>query len=122
MPKKILLIDDEEDLVSILKDRLEAEGFEVVSAFNGEKGIELARSELPDLIILDILMPRMTGHEVWTTLQKEPMLKKIPLLILSAKMQATDKFWGQKMNRDDYLIKPYKEQHLLKRVREKLQK
>lgn len=102
---KILLIDDEDDFRTTLKDRLIFEGFDVVEARNGSTGIDLAREQAPNLILLDIMMPLMSGHRVWSELQKFPDLAKIPLLVLSAKMRIQDHFWKDDFLDHDYISK-----------------
>src|SRR5687767_7062860 len=103
--KKILLIDDEDDFREILKARLIFEGFDVIDAPDGAKGLNLILNERPDLVLLDLMMPEMTGYQVWTQLHKMKELHQIPILILTAKSHATDKFWGASMSAYDYITK-----------------
>lgn len=96
--RKILIIDDEPDIVIYLKLLLENHGYDVVSAPDGEKGLELARDEAPDLVCLDIMMPRMTGVALYRVMKADPKLKKIPCIIVSA-YESAYSFKGQAFRR-----------------------
>ena len=120
VPSKILIIDDEEELRLLLRDRLLSEGFAVVEADNGLKGVDVAVSERPDLIILDLMMPIMTGEQFWAEIQHHPELKVTPLIILTAKRKYQDRYWGNSMPSQDFFSKPYRFPDLLKRIRQKL--
>lgn len=120
MGAKILLVDDSEELRILLTDRLVAEGFEVLQAEDGLKGLEVAQQTHPDLVILDLMMPHMTGEQVWTQMRRDPELKATPVIILTAKRQYQDKFFGKSMPTEDYFSKPYKPDALVRRIREKL--
>ena len=88
-PRKILVVDDEPDVVCYLAAFLEDEGFEVLSASNGQEGLQLARDEAPDLITLDVTMPGMSGIEVFTLLRRDPALGAIPVIIITGVAQFT---------------------------------
>jgi len=115
--RKILIIEDDRDIVEMLEYNLKEEGYETVSALNGEQGVELAGKERPDLIILDIMLPIMDGFEVCRTLKNDDRLAHIPIIILSAKSQETDKVVGLELGADDYVTKPFSPRELIARMR-----
>ena len=115
--RKILIIEDDRDIVEMLEYNLQEEGYQTVSALNGEKGIALAGKERPDLIILDIMLPVMDGFEVCRTLKNDDSVAHIPIIILSAKSQETDKVVGLELGADDYVTKPFSPRELAARVR-----
>ena len=98
MTKKILIIDDEPDIVMYLKVLLENSGYSVVTASNGQEGFELARAEMPDLVCLDIMMPRKTGVALYQEIKMDPKLKKLPCIIISA-YESAYSFKGQAFRR-----------------------
>ncbi|CCQ97698.1 Transcriptional regulatory protein SpaR [[Clostridium] ultunense Esp] len=110
---RILLIDDEEDLVHLLKDSLEGKGHQVFTAYDGETGVKKAREQRPDLIILDIMMPGMDGYEVCRKIRDEVLC---PILFLSAKQSEADKLRGLALGGDDFLIKPFSLKELMARI------
>jgi len=115
--RKILIIEDDRDIVEMLDYNLKEEGYETVSALNGEQGIALADKERPDLIILDIMLPIMDGFEVCRTLKNDDRVAHIPIIILSAKSQETDKVVGLELGADDYVTKPFSPRELIARTR-----
>ena len=108
---KILIIEDEPDMVLGLKDNFEFEGYEVTTASDGETGLERARSQKPDLVILDIMMPKLSGLEVCKTLRGEGF--SAPILMLTARGQEIDKVVGLELGADDYVTKPFSIRELL---------
>ena len=120
MAKKILLVDDEVDIVSMIQLRLEASGYEVIVAGDGNSAYGMAKSTSPDLIILDLMLPGMDGYQVCRLLKFDQNYKNIPIIILSAKSQQEDKEWGQKAGADFYLTKPFKQEELLAKIKELL--
>jgi len=112
---KILIVEDEPDMVLGLKDNFEFEGYEVVTANDGESGLERARAQKPDLIVLDVMLPRMSGLEVCKTLRGEGW--EGPILMLTARGQEIDKVVGLELGADDYVTKPFSIRELLARVR-----
>ncbi len=110
----ILLVEDEEGLILTLTDRLEAEGFRVVSATDGERGLQLALKESFDLIILDVMLPRKNGFDVCRDLRRKEV--STPILMLTARGETIDKVLGLKLGADDYLTKPFEVIELLARV------
>jgi two-component system alkaline phosphatase synthesis response regulator PhoP len=111
---KILLIEDEEGLILTLTDRLRSEGYEVVSANNGEKGFELASSEKFDLILLDVMLPKKNGYDIARDLRQRKI--ETPILMLTAKGETIDKVLGLKLGADDYLTKPFEVIELMARI------
>ncbi|MEO8233486.1 MAG: response regulator [Ignavibacteriota bacterium] len=118
--KKILVIDDLPENVFMLQDRLEHEGFEVLTAYDGYTGIDKARNDLPDLILLDIMMPDITGLEVCKILAIEPTTKDIPIILVTAKSGAEDTKEGLEAGAFDYIKKPFNRIELLARVKSAL--
>lgn len=118
--KKILVIDDLPENVFMLQDRLEHEGFEVLTAYDGYTGIDKARNELPDLILLDVMMPDITGLEVCKILVNEPTTKDIPIILVTAKSGAEDTKEGLESGAFDYIKKPFNRIELLARVKSAL--
>jgi two-component system alkaline phosphatase synthesis response regulator PhoP len=112
---KVLVVEDEPDMVLGLKDNFEFEGYEVVTAPDGAAGLERARSQKPDLLILDIMLPKLSGLEVCKTLRGEGYDK--PIIMLTARGQEIDKVVGLELGADDYVTKPFSIRELLARVR-----
>ena len=115
--RKILIVEDDPDIVEMVEYNLREEGYATVSALNGEDGVNSARSEQPDLIILDIMLPIMDGFEVCRTLKSDDKTSHIPIIILSAKSQETDKVVGLELGADDYVTKPFSPRELIARIR-----
>jgi two-component system alkaline phosphatase synthesis response regulator PhoP len=114
MPKKILIVDDEPQIVEICQDYLKAAGYETVTASNGVKGLSLARREKPDLIVLDLMMPEMDGLDVCRTIRRE---SEVPIIMLTARVEENDKLIGLELGADDYITKPFSPRELVARVR-----
>ncbi len=115
--RKILIVEDDRDILEMVEYNLREEGYITVSALNGEDGVNLARRERPDLIILDIMLPVMDGFEVCRALKSEEATARIPIIILSAKSQETDKVVGLELGADDYVTKPFSPRELIARIR-----
>jgi two-component system cell cycle response regulator len=118
--KKILVIDDLPENVFMLQDRLEHEGYEVLTAYDGFSGMEKAKTDLPDLILLDIMMPDITGLEVCKILVNDPLTKDIPIILVTAKSGAEDTKEGLEAGAFDYIKKPFNRIELLARVKSAL--
>ncbi len=114
MSKTVLVVDDEARLVNLVKAYLEQGGFRVVTAKNGRDALFLARQEKPDLILLDIMMPEMDGHEFLRIHRQE---RPTPIILLTAKVAEEDKIIGLELGADDYVTKPFSPRELLARVR-----
>lgn len=113
--KKILIIDDESDLVEMVSMRLRASGFEVVAAYDGEEGLRAAGRERPDLILLDLVLPKIRGEEIRARLRRDPELAGIPVILLTAKAQGSEPSGG-----DPFVRKPFDPQTLLGAIRDLL--
>lgn len=105
MAKKILLIEDEELLIGLLEKKLDCEGYAVSVARDGEEGLKLMRESIPDLILLDLVMPKMGGFEVMAEMKKDKELQKIPIIIVSNSGQPVELNEAQKLGARDWLIK-----------------
>ena len=117
MKKTILIVDDERDLVEVLKLKLETEGYSTNEAYDGNAALEQVRQKRPDLILLDIMMPELNGYQVCRELKKDPNYKDIPIMMLTAKAQESDKFWGIETGADEYITKPFDFKKLLESIR-----
>jgi two-component system alkaline phosphatase synthesis response regulator PhoP len=113
---KILVVDDEINITQILQFSIGAEGYEVITAQNGEEAIDKARREQPDLIILDIMMPRIDGYEACRILKANPLTKNIPVVLLTAKGRDIDKRLGREVGAIDYIVKPFSPNKLIDRI------
>jgi DNA-binding response OmpR family regulator len=111
--KQILLVDDELDLVDMIKLRLETNDYGVIVAYDGQEALEKARKERPDLIILDLMLPKIDGFKVCRMLKFDEKYKNIPIIIFSARAQEFDKKMGKEVGADAYIIKPFDFQALL---------
>ena len=113
---KILVVDDEPNIVQVLKDRLEVEEYVVVTACNGDEGLKIARQELPDLILLDVIMPIMDGHEMLEKLRQQDWSTDISVIVLTARSQTQDILRAKDCTIDDYIIKPFDQSELLEKI------
>ncbi len=114
---KILIIEDDRDIVEMVEYNLKQDGYTAVHAYDGEKGIKLADKEKPDLIILDLMLPAIDGFEVCKTLKLQQSTCRVPIIILSAKSRETDKVVGLELGADDYVTKPFSPRELLARIK-----
>lgn len=114
--KKILVVDDERDLVELIGVNLQRNGYEVITAFDGATGLETARRQRPDLILLDVMMPGLSGRDVTLALKGDPDTAGIPIVMLTAKSEETDIIVGLSMGADDYVPKPFSMKVLMARV------
>ncbi len=117
---KILVVDDEVNITQILEFSIGAEGYEVITAANGEEAIDKARREQPDLIILDLMMPKIDGYEACRILKANPLTKSIPVVLLTAKGRDIDKRLGYEVGATDYIIKPFSPNKLVDRIHQLL--
>lgn len=119
MNKKIIIIDDEQDVVEIVKTILKARDYQVISALNGEEGLRLINETKPDMIICDLMMPKMSGLEVCRRLNRDEKLKDIPVIVISAfgkESGKSEEFWRQGLNADDFINKPFDPLEFLGRI------
>jgi two-component system alkaline phosphatase synthesis response regulator PhoP len=118
MPKEhILIVEDEEDILELIKYNLSKEGYRVTPAATGENAIKLARSETPDLILLDLMLPGADGFEVCRRLGNNPKTQKIPIVMLTAKGEEADIVTGLELGADDYITKPFSPKVMIARIR-----
>lgn len=117
--KKILVVDDEHGIVNILKYNLQKEGYEVFCAYDGEEGYESAVKNDPDLILLDVMLPKMDGFEVC---KKIRAIKNVPIIMLTARADEIDKVLGLELGADDYCTKPFSNRELMARVKANLRR
>jgi len=115
--KKILIVDDEVDLVETVRFPLEMEGYHVLVSYNGEDALNQARKENPDLILLDLMLPKLDGYKVCRLLKFDDRYKHIPILMLTAKTQEKDKALGMETGANEYITKPFEMDDLLKKVK-----
>ncbi|HOK95645.1 MAG TPA: response regulator [Anaerohalosphaeraceae bacterium] len=113
---KILVVDDEPNIVQTLKDRLEMNEYTVFTAANGQEGLQMAQQESPDLVLLDVIMPIMDGHEMLEQLRRQPWGRTIPVIMLTARSQAQDIARARACEIEDYIIKPFDLSELLEKI------
>ena len=113
---RILVVDDEIYIVHILDFSLGMEGYEVLTALDGEQALEKARAEKPDLIVLDIMMPKLDGYETCKLLKADAATREIPVILLSAKGRNVDQKIGFEVGADDYITKPFSPRKLVERI------
>ena len=113
MARKILTCDDEKHIVRLIQVNLERQGYEVMTAFNGAECLEKVKEDRPDLIVLDVMMPEMTGFEVLDILKKDPETENIPVIMLTARAQDSDVLRGWQSGVECYLTKPFNPMELI---------
>ena len=113
--KCVLIVDDEKNIVNILKFNLQAEGYDTLEAYDGEEGLQLALTRNPDLILLDVMLPKMIGWDVCKSLRAQG--SNIPVIILTAREEESDKVLGLEIGADDYITKPFSTRELMARVK-----
>ena len=118
MSKRILVIDDEPELVKAIEIRLKAAGYEILTACDGKEGLDKAQKEKPDLIILDLMLPKMDGYKVCGLLKKDNRYAKIPIILFSARAQKEDIELGGELGADAYITKPFDSGILLGKIKE----
>ena len=114
---KVLLVDDEKDITALIAYHLEREGFRVLQAHDGLQALEVIKHERPGLLVLDLMLPHLSGLDVCRRLRREPETARLPILILTAKAEETDKVLGLELGADDYLTKPFGPRELVARVK-----
>jgi len=114
--KKILVVDDERDLCELVAMNLQRNGYEVITAHDGATGLDMARKQKPDMLVLDVMMPGLSGRDVTMALRSDPDTSAIPILMLTAKTEETDIIVGLSMGADDYVTKPFSMKVLMARV------
>ena len=114
---RILIVDDEPSIVKMVGKRLEGEGFDVLIAMDGQEGLAKAQAESPDLIILDLMLPKLNGYEVCTMLKQDTRYQKIPIMLFTAKAQAKDEQLGMECGANAYMRKPFQAKELIEKIR-----
>ena len=117
LTKRILVVDDDKEIVRLMTSYLQASGYEVLAAYNGETALHTIRRERPDLVLLDLMLPERDGLEITRLLRSDPLLAQTPVIMVTARVSDTDKIVGLEMGADDYITKPYNPREVLARVR-----
>ncbi|MBI4789766.1 MAG: response regulator transcription factor [Chloroflexi bacterium] len=117
MPQRILVVDDDKQIVRLVRSYLEQAGFAVLTAYDGENCLRIIRHERPDLIVLDLMLPGRDGWDVTRLVRADEHLATIPILMLTARVEDTDKILGLELGADDYLTKPFNPREVVARVR-----
>jgi len=120
--KRILVVDDEIYIVHILEFSLTMEGYSILTASDGEEALRVIDSERPDLVVLDIMMPKLDGYEVCRRLRQDEQFQELPVILLSAKGRPVDREAGLQAGADDYITKPFSPRKLLEKIRELLER
>lgn len=115
--RKILIIDDSPTERSFLESLLVKAGYQCLTASSGEEGVEVAKAQQPDLILMDVVMPGLNGFQATRAITREATTKHIPVFICTTKDQETDKIWGMRQGAKDYLVKPVKAEDLLAKIK-----
>ena len=118
--KRILIVDDEDGIVKLVKMYLEHHHYEVITASDGQEGLDKAKNEKPDLIVLDLMLPKMDGYKVCGLLKRDARYAKIPVILFTAKAQEKDVKLGEEVGADAYITKPYEPEILLAKIKELL--
>jgi twitching motility two-component system response regulator PilH len=114
--KKILVVDDSPTERHVMVELLTKNGYQVITAENGEEGIAKAKAELPDLVLMDVVMPGLNGYQATRTLTRDEATKNIPVIVCTSKGQETDKIWGLRQGAHDYMVKPVNGEELLAKI------
>jgi len=118
MPKeKVLIVEDEEDVLELVRYNLDKEGYQVVTAITGEAGVKVARTELPDLVLLDLMLPGLDGLDVCRILKNDPTTAHLPIVMLTARGEEADIVTGLELGADDYVTKPFSPRVMMARVK-----
>jgi len=120
MGRKILITEDSPTILEILKSVLVEEGYEVIAAADGQQALELARTEKPDLIILDLMLPKIDGYKVCRMLKFDEKYKNIPIIMLTARTKESDEKLGKEVGADAYIRKPFEPEMIIDKIRELL--
>jgi two-component system alkaline phosphatase synthesis response regulator PhoP len=120
MKQRILVVDDDKEVVRLMRAYLEQAGYEVLVAYDGETAVHNLRREKPDLLLLDLMLPDRDGWDITRLVRDDPALAHIPIIMLTARVEATDKIIGLEIGADDYVTKPYNPREVVARVRARL--
>lgn len=121
MSKTVLIVDDEKDIVETLKFILESEGHNCIVAYDGEEALNLAKTKTPDLIVLDVMLPKINGYKVCRLLKFDSNYKEIPILMVTARTQEEDKIIGEETGANEYVTKPFDIETILSLVKKYLE-
>ena len=122
MKKTVLVADDESDIVETLQFMLESDGFEVLTAYDGEEALNIARRAIPDVILLDVMMPKINGYKVSRLLKFDKKFQDIPILMITARTQEEDKLIGEETGADEYITKPFEISNVIDLINKHLQR
>ena len=117
---RVLIVDDSPTEIHVLKTMLEKNGYETLTAASGEEGVETAKAEKPDVILMDVVMPGMNGFQATRQLTRDAQTSGIPIIIVTTKDQETDRVWGLRQGAKDYVTKPAEEKELLGKIKQVL--
>jgi diguanylate cyclase (GGDEF)-like protein len=117
LKEKIMIVDDDPDILDVIRITLEAEGYQVIEAHDGKEAVEMVKKSVPDLLVTDLKMPKMCGDEVCKTLKQDILIQHMPIIMLTGKGETTDKIHGINAGADDYMVKPFEPQELVARVK-----
>ena len=117
---RVLIVDDSPTEIHVLKTMLEKNGYETLTAASGEEGVETAKAEKPDVILMDVVMPGMNGFQATRQLTRDAQTSDIPIIIVTTKDQETDRVWGLRQGAKDYVTKPAEEKELLGKIKQVL--
>lgn len=120
MPKRILIVEDEQNLVELLKFRLEVNGYSIETAFDGEEGLSKISTVKPDLVILDLMIPKIDGYKVLERAKADPKTKDIPVIVLTARTQNKDMEQARALGADSFMTKPFEPNQLLSEIKKLL--
>jgi two-component system alkaline phosphatase synthesis response regulator PhoP len=118
--KRILVVDDDHEVVRLMRGYLEQSGYTVLVAYNGQTAMHIIHRERPDLVLLDLMLPDLSGWEITRSVRADPVLKHTPIIVLTARVNDADKIVGLELGADDYVTKPYNPREVVSRVRARL--
>ena len=121
MDKRILLVEDSPAHLQLMEAALRGRGYTILTAEDGEQALEQAHRHRPDLILLDVVLPKKNGYQVCRQLKTEPEMSSIPIIMVSSKTQEFDRYWGMKQGADGYITKPFRPEQLLAEIESRLQ-
>lgn len=117
MPQHILVVDDDRQIVRLIRSYLEENGYETLAAYDGNEALQLIRMEKPDLVVLDLMLPDIDGWEITRIVRGDPAMRALPIIMLTARVEDTDRIVGLEMGADDYIPKPFNPREVVARVR-----
>ena len=114
--RRVLVIEDDKDIVELVRYNLEKDGYQVASSVDGATGLSQIRKSPPDVLILDLMLPKLSGLDICKEVRRDVSLNRLPILILTAKGEEADRVVGLELGADDYLVKPFKEEQLIEKA------